>query len=59
MKVETKNLRIRTNDAGMRTENKINAATGKLSQSNKKAYQQYENGDVCGIGFHELYRNYN
>ena len=48
MKVETKNLRIRTNAAGMRTENKFNAATWKLSQSTMKAYQQYENGDLCG-----------
>jgi len=59
MKVETKNLRIRTNEAGMRTENKFNAATWKLSQSTMKAYQQYENGDLCGIVFRELYLNYN
>ncbi len=59
MKVETKNLRIRTNSAGMRTENKFNAATWKLSQSTMKAYQQYENGDLCGIVFRELYLNYN
>ena len=59
MKVEVKNLQIRFNDLGMRTYNKFNPATWKLSQSTMKAFQQYESGDLCGILFRELYLNYN
>jgi hypothetical protein len=59
MKVEVSNLKIRYDKDGNRTANKFNPATWKLSQSTMKAFEQYENGDLCGIVFRELMMNYN
>ena len=59
MKVEVKNLEIRYDAKGDRTTNKFNTLTWKLSQSTMKAFQQYEQGNLCGIVFRELFLNYN